>query len=47
LRFADLGIPERGRSEFIAAGAGGFSAFALLELFTALVRTFLGNVLHE
>jgi MFS family permease len=47
LRFAGLGIPEQGRSEFIAAGAGGFSAFALLGLFTALVPTFLGDVLHE
>jgi MFS family permease len=47
LRFAGLGIPEPGRSEFIAAGAGGFSAFALLGLFTALVPTFLGDVLHE
>jgi MFS family permease len=47
LRFAGLGIPERGRSEFIAAGAGGFSAFALLGLFTALVPTFLGDTLHE
>jgi MFS family permease len=47
LRFAGLGIPELGRSEFIAAGAAGFSAFALLGLFTALVPTFLGDVLHE
>ena len=47
LRFAGLGIPEQGRSEFIAAGAGGFSAFALLGLFTALVPTFLGDVLHQ
>jgi MFS family permease len=47
LRFAGLGIPRQGRSEFIAAGAGGFSAFALLGLFTALVPTFLGDVLHQ
>jgi len=47
LRFTGLGIPEQGRSEFIAAGAGGFSAFALLGLFTALVPTFLGDTLHE
>jgi MFS family permease len=47
LRFAGLGIPERGRSEFIAAGVGGFAAFALLGLFTALVPTFLGDTLHE
>jgi MFS family permease len=47
LRFAGLGIPERGRSEFIAAGAAGFAAFALLGLFAALAPTFLGTVLHE
>jgi MFS family permease len=47
LRFAGLGIPERGRSEFIAAGAGGFAAFALLGLFSALAPTFLGSVLHQ
>jgi MFS family permease len=47
LRFAGLGIPEQGRSEFIAAGIGGFAAFALLGLFSALAPTFLGNVLHE
>jgi MFS family permease len=33
LRFAGLGIPERGRGEFIAAGVAGFAAFALLGLF--------------
>jgi MFS family permease len=47
LRFAGLGIPERGRGEFIAAGAGAFSAFALLGLFSALAPTFLEGVLHE
>jgi MFS family permease len=47
LRFAGLGIPERGRSEFIAAGAAGFAAFSLLGLFAALAPTFLGDVLHE
>jgi MFS family permease len=47
LRFAGLGIPERGRSEFIAAGVAGFAAFALLGLFSALAPTFLGSVLHE
>jgi MFS family permease len=47
LRFAGLGIPERGRSEFIAAGVAGFAAFALLGLFAALAPTFLGNVLHQ
>jgi MFS family permease len=47
LRFAGLGIPERGRSEFLAAGAAAFAAFALLGLFAALAPTFLGDVLHE
>jgi len=47
LRFAGLGIPERGRSEFIAAAIAAFAAFALLGLFAALAPTFLGNVLHE
>jgi MFS family permease len=47
LRFAGLGIPERGRGEFIAAGTGGFAAFALLGLFSALAPTFLGDVLHQ
>ena len=47
LRFAGLGIPEQGRGEFIAAATAGFSAFALLGLFTALAPTFLGTVLHQ
>ena len=47
LLFAGLGIPERGRGEFIAAGIAGFAAFALLGLFAALAPTFLGDVLHE
>ena len=47
LRFARLGIPELGRSEFVAAGVAAFSAFAVLGLFTALAPTFLGDVLHE
>ena len=47
LRFAGLGIPERGRSEFIAAGTAAFAAFALLGLFSALAPTFLSGVLHE
>ena len=46
LRFAGLGIPERGRGEFIAAAAAAFSAFSLLGLFSALAPTFLG-VMHE
>jgi MFS family permease len=47
LRFAGLGIPERGRSEFIAASAAGFAAFALLGLFASLAPSFLGSVLHQ
>jgi MFS family permease len=47
VRFTGLGIPERGRSEFIAAGVAGFAAFSLLGLFSALAPTFLGLVLHE
>jgi MFS family permease len=47
LRFAGLGIPARGRGEFIAAGAAGFAAFSLLGLFSALAPTFLGTVMHE
>jgi MFS family permease len=47
LRFAGLGIPRAGRSEFIAAGVAGFAAFSLLGMFTALAPSFLGDVLHE
>src|SRR5271154_6560892 len=47
LRFAGLGIPERGRNEFIAAAVAAFAAFALLGLFAALAPTFLGNDLHQ
>jgi MFS family permease len=47
LRFSGLAIPQRGRSEFTAAGMAGFAAFALLGLFSALAPTFLGDVLHE
>ena len=47
VRFAGLGIPERGRAEFIAAGVAGFAAFSLLGLFSALAPTFLGTVLHQ
>ena len=46
LRFTGLGIPERGRGEFIAAAAAAFSAFSILGLFSALAPTFLG-VMHE
>jgi MFS family permease len=47
LRFRGLGIPQAGRSEFIAAGFAGFAAFSLLGLFSALVPTFLVGVLHD
>jgi MFS family permease len=47
LRFAGLGIPLAGRSEFIAAGVAGFAAFSLLGMFTALAPSFLSDVLHE
>ncbi len=47
IRFAGLGIPERGRSEFIAAGVAGFAAFSLLGLFAGLAPTFVASVLHE
>ncbi len=47
VRFTGLGIPERGRTEFIAAGVAGFAAFSLLGLFSALAPTFLGTVLHQ
>jgi len=47
LRFAGLGIPERGRGEFIAAGVAGFAAFALLGLFSSLVPGFLAGQLHQ
>ena len=46
-RFAGLGIPERGRGEFVAAGVAGFAAFSLLGLFAGLAPTFLGTVLHQ
>ncbi len=47
VRFSGLGIPERGRGEFIAAAVAVFAAFSLLGLFAALAPTFLGGVLHE
>ena len=47
LRFAGLGVPSVGRSEFVAAGMAGFAAFSLLGLFTALAPSFLVDVLHE
>ncbi len=47
LRLAGLGLPERGRGEFIAAAAAAFAAFCMLGLFSALAPTFLGSVMHE
>ena len=47
LRFAGLGLPERGRGEFIAAGVAAFSAFALLGLFSSLVPGFIAGELHQ
>ena len=47
LRFTGLGIPERGRGEFIAAGVAAFAAFALLGLFSSLVPGFIAGQLHQ
>jgi MFS family permease len=47
LRFAGLGVPERGQGEFIAAGVAGFAAFALLGLFSSLVPGFVAGQLHQ
>jgi MFS family permease len=47
LRFTGLGVPARGRGEFIAAGVAGFAAFALLGLFTSLVPGFIAGELHQ
>jgi hypothetical protein len=42
-----VGIPERGRGQFIAAAAAGFAAFALVGLFSSLVPGFIGGVIHQ
>ena len=47
VRFAGLGIPDRGRGEFLAAAVAAFAAFALLGLFSSLVPGFVGGVLHQ
>ncbi len=47
LRFTGLGIPQRGRPEFIAAGVAAFAAFALLGLFSSLVPGFIAGQLHQ
>jgi MFS family permease len=47
LRFTGLGIPQRGRQEFIAAGVAAFAAFALLGLFSSLVPGFIAGQLHQ
>ena len=47
LRFAGLGIPEKGRGQFIAIAVAAFAAFALLGLFSSLVPGFIGGELHQ
>jgi MFS family permease len=47
LKFRGFGIPEAAKAEFIAAGVAGFAAFSLLGLFSSLVPSFLGGVLHD
>jgi MFS family permease len=47
VRFAGLGVPQRGRGQFIAAAVAGFAGFSLLGLFSSVVPGFMGNVLHE
>jgi MFS family permease len=42
-----LGLPTSGRGTFVAAALGGFTTFALLGLFTALVPTFLEKVIGQ
>jgi MFS family permease len=42
-----LGLPDTGRGTFVAAALGGFTTFALLGLFTALVPTFLEKVIGQ
>ncbi|HXP53384.1 MAG TPA: MFS transporter [Streptosporangiaceae bacterium] len=42
-----LGLPSAGRGTFAAAALGGFTTFALLGLFTALVPTFLEKVIGQ
>jgi MFS family permease len=42
-----LGLPSSGRGTFAAAALGGFTTFALLGLFTALVPTFLAQVIGQ
>jgi MFS family permease len=46
LKFEGFRIPQPARREFVAAGAAGFAALALMGLFTALAPSFLGSVLH-
>jgi MFS family permease len=47
LRFAGLGVPDRGRGEFLAAAVAVFAAFALLGLFSSLAPGFIAGVLHQ
>jgi MFS family permease len=46
LRFAGFRIPQPARREFVAAGATGFAALALMGLFTALAPSFLRGELQ-
>jgi MFS family permease len=47
VRFSGLGIPERGRNEFLAVAVAAFAAFALIGLFASLAPGFLADVLHQ
>jgi MFS family permease len=47
LGYRGLGVPEQGRSAFTGAVLASFVCFALLGLFTSLVPSFLGTVLHQ
>lgn len=45
--FSGLGIPKRGRNEFIAAGVAVFAAYSLIGLFTSLTPAFADSILHR
>jgi hypothetical protein len=42
-----VSLPTASRGTFYSAGAGAFSAFAILGLFTSLAPTFIAGTLHE
>ena len=44
---ARLALPARAQRSFVVSAAAGFCAFALLGLFSSVVPSFLGTVLHE